>query len=126
MDEVLAADSREESPKSRVRNENGVLSERDPNVGLENSSNTSNADPPKPAPGARRLSPRITRPESMSPSAEVPPAAAVDQYQEAKDKAKAYCDGLKFREIQKEIKVNIIIHLLRLISNARTLKLHSL
>jgi hypothetical protein len=119
MDEAAAADSREESPKSRVRNEKGVLSERDPNVGLENSTNISNADPPKPASGARRLSPRITRPESMSPSADVSPAAAVDHYQEAKDKAKAYCDGLKFRELQKEIKVKLELHL-QIISKART------
>ena len=55
----------------------------------------------------------------MSPSADVSPAAAVDHYQEAKDKAKAYCDGLKFRELQKEIKVKLELHL-RIISKART------
>jgi|AntAceMinimDraft_5_1070358.scaffolds.fasta_scaffold78277_1 hypothetical protein len=104
---MAAANSPEESPKSRVRKEKGVLSERDPNVSVEQSPDTAKGKSPKPASAVKRSSPR-TSPAVSSSSAEAPPDAAADQYQEAMDNAKAFCEDLKFRDLQKEIKVNLM------------------
>lgn len=89
----------EESPKSRVRQETkGVLSPRD-----------MNAPAPAATSGRKTAAAAAARPASPPPSAPVEAAAPTVASPAAEDPAitaaRARIEGLKFREIEKELKV---------------------